>query len=114
MLCCYIIASSHIVLYIFFSYIAKSDTIETDLNFIIRHKLMGDGTTVHLNIMRDTVDNKNGRYLPLFSKLENQTYWISKISELYREDMKLFGYSYFANGKDLYATCKHYDSYACK
>ena len=93
-----------------FSYIAKSDTISRDLNFIIHHKLKGDGTTVHLNAIRDTVDNEIGRYLPMFSKLENQTYWISKISEHYREDMELFGYSYFIDGSDVYATCKQYDS----
>ena len=83
---------------------------DRDLNYIIHHKLNGYGASIHLNSIRDAVANENGRYLPIFSKLENQTYWLSKISEHYREDMELFGYSYVVKGRDVYATCKQYDS----
>ena len=65
---------------------------------------------MQLNAMRETLDNQYGRYLPLFSKIDNQTYWISKMSKHYKEDLELFGYSYFVNGADVYATCKQYDS----
>ena len=71
---------------------------------------MADGDAVQLNAMRETVDNQHGRYLPLFSQIENQTYWILQMSKTYREDMELFGYSYFVNERDVYATCKQYDS----
>ena len=82
---------------------------DRDLDFIIHHKLMAQGPLVQLNTQRKTMDNQYGRYLPLFSKLKKQAHWISTISKKYREDIELFGYSYFVNGTDVYATCKQYD-----
>ena len=98
------------ILFIHFRYIAKSDTLTRDLDYVIQYKLNGHGGTPHLNAARKTVDNTHGRLLPLFSKLERQEYWISKMSEKYREDLEMFGYSYYVNERVVYATCKQYDS----
>ena len=65
---------------------------------------------MRLNAARKTVDDQHGRFLPLFSKMEKQAYWIFKLSDKYKEDLELFGYSYYINDGAVYATCKQYDS----
>ena len=94
----------------FYSYIAKTESLNQDLTYIIENKLSKRGIPKQLNAHRKSEENTVGLQwkLPLFSKLKDPEGWIKKVHTVYGEDMKLFGYTYSIINGEVYAGCKYY------
>ena len=99
------------VLY-FYSYIAKTESMNRDLEYIIEKKLSNRGSPKEMNSRRNSEENLEGMdwKLPLVSKLKDPEGWIKKVHSVYGEDMEMFGYSYRIINGQVYAGCKHYTS----
>ena len=89
---------------------------DRDLEIARTELLSGYGTLVKKNSHRpETVlqsrYNSGGWKLHLFSQLPNQSMWIDRLYEYYKDDFEAFGYSYKVNADgDVYATCLEFDS----
>ena len=89
---------------------------DRDLKIVRTQLLSGHGTLLKKNSLspNTTLQSRyspGGWYLPLFSQLPNQSMWIDKLYEHYKDDFEAFGYSYKVHGNgDVYATCLEFDS----
>ena len=75
--------------------------------------MLGNSNTFAENVLRgsDKDTYRYGRYLPLFSELPNRSFWINKMADKYKEDMAMFGYSYYIDEDNkVFATCQDYDT----
>ena len=107
------------ITYVFiYRYVAKTETANSDMEYIATAILKGNTTTKEkngsiLNYQNDQ-NNTTGELLPLFSNLPNAQSVIQKFTEMYYIDMRLFGYNVsFHNGK-YYAICsEHHTTVPC-
>ena len=83
----------------FDSFIAKTETASSDMEYIINTKLSGKGNGMHKNDKTATyskrqISSDGGIVLPLFSSLPDKLSTAKKLMDIYRLDMVLFGYDY--------------------
>ena len=96
--------------YVFhFRYIAKTETANSDMEYIATAILKGNTTIKERNksivTYQNDENNTTGELLRFFSNLSNADSVIQKFTEIYYFDMRLFGYNVsFHNGK-YYAIC---------
>lgn len=89
------------------SYIAKSETLQEDMNYISDHNL--DGLGKHVASPHST-----GMALPLFSALSKAPIYVSMlVQQWYHRDMKLFGYKYEIFNGTVFALCESYVQNKC-
>ena len=95
-----------------YSYIAKTETADADMQYIVEKKLSGKGTIQHKNQLLNTTilpdigkKDRHGTLLALFSRVKDKDNIMKQMIDKYYIDMALFGYNVTLYDGKYYATC---------
>ena len=103
----------------FCSFIAKTETANIEMDYIIKTKLSGKGSAMQRNTypsnypsnFSSLVHSGGGKILPLFSMLTKPQDTINKLMTKYGSDMMLFGYNYKLDGDEVLALCDNFKQF---
>ena len=98
------------------SFIAKTETANEDMEYIVNTKLSGFSGPLQLRrdstgLAQENTTSHGDIELPLFSSLKNPEAIIRKLMPRYGLDMKLFGYGFKVKDGKVFAVCDSYEKF---